>query len=488
MIVLSQGMQRNGTLYETVHSNNTAYTYSSHTYAPHRSSTERHSFAYAINEVRDKSRSDTPAKSQTKNDKKSIYKSAVNTEKNTEKMSQLSKRSPNNKKVKEHSAKDENIRKISAKENSNDDDEKLLNHINHIQLQELPISKKNTAKVRYAETHEEREFKGKFEQISLHMKNVEKENNAAIEADGEVEAMQARKEKDFGMFEKQSENILSAADDLPGQEYQNDTTVSMQKMHPRIDDESEKFLKNIHRDQGASMTTMHTEAEINAKKEENLSRVTHDEDGEKSFNEQLRFKPESEKHTHAKVSLEMMTHDDGKEKSQFFGTTSETSLDAIHQKKNYLHSANSSVLEKKGLRYLSQHGNQQLVQDVKLLFRENSTGDIRLQLNPKELGEVKLTVQLNDNNLVHARAIVSSEDAKDLMQKNLGNLARHFNSEGYEIGTFSVLVNTEHSDTNEGMEQFPKRHVQRKEHVRAREIEQNMRSYVRVCQSIDFVA
>lgn len=486
MIAFVQGLQHNGTLYGTIGSENknTAGTYSPVQPRPssENPSSEKYSFARAVDEARDKSDTNTHGKAEAQEKErvhnKSTHKDDANTAKDIEQQSKkINSYSRDTKILKNERAEDENTLKVSIKRNNDDeifdDDE---NALSHVQLQNL-----HGSQIKHEHTHSERTIT----QISAGLQNVEDADDA------EVKSKEQRAEENLGMFEKQPPDTLTGAE----RKHHDSASLSMQEKPTRTAGEFEKFLENTHRDiRDNAVSKMHAGTEINAKREEPLSRVTyndefmHDEDTQEYSKDQVHLKSDNEKRVHAKSSLEMFMHDDGKEKPQSFETTSQTSLNTIHEKKNYLHKATPSMLGKKGLSYLNQHGNKRLVQDVKLLFRENSTGNIRLQLNPKELGDVKLTVKLDDNNLVHARAIVSSEDAKDVMQKNLGNLAKHFGSEGYEIGSFSVSVNTERSDTNDGTQQFSKRHAQQNENVYAAEVEQNMRSYVRICQSIDFVA
>ena len=111
---------------------------------------------------------------------------------------------------------------------------------------------------------------------------------------------------------------------------------------------------------------------------------------------------------------------------------------------------NSSDASKKYFHTVSQNIiNDGLVQEAKLLLRENGRGQIRLQLTPKALGEVELVVKLDDN-VVSTKVVVATNEAKEFMQKSLDNLVKEFYQEGYEIGEFSVLVNSDSSDNQSG--------------------------------------
>lgn len=97
--------------------------------------------------------------------------------------------------------------------------------------------------------------------------------------------------------------------------------------------------------------------------------------------------------------------------------------------------------------FMKSAGNHELVQQARLILQGNKKGEIKIMLHPKEFGEVKLSFNLDDNKIV-GRIVVASEVAKEALQKNMDNLERQFNHEGYEVGGFFVSVDSNTSEKN----------------------------------------
>jgi hypothetical protein len=72
-----------------------------------------------------------------------------------------------------------------------------------------------------------------------------------------------------------------------------------------------------------------------------------------------------------------------------------------------------------------------------IILRDNDAGTIRLVLNPRELGEVKIHLQLTDNN-IEARIAVASKEAFDAFKSSMDSLKAAFASGGFSTGDFNL--------------------------------------------------
>lgn len=155
---------------------------------------------------------------------------------------------------------------------------------------------------------------------------------------------------------------------------------------------------------------------------------------------------------------------------------------------------NSPQFEKGSQRiatHLKTQGNNDLVQQAKLVLnggKDGSKGEIKIALHPREFGDVKMSFQI-DNNRIVGRILVSSEIAKDAMQKNMDNLARQFQHEGYEVEGFFVSVDSNTSENNN--EDQLKRQFKSNNRINLTELSNQMilREYIgTISDSIDFIA
>lgn len=97
--------------------------------------------------------------------------------------------------------------------------------------------------------------------------------------------------------------------------------------------------------------------------------------------------------------------------------------------------------------FMKSRGNNEIVQQAKLILQGKQRGEIKIVLSPREFGEVKMSFNI-DNDKIVGKIIVSSELVKEAIQKNMDNLARQFNFEGYEVEGFFVLVDSNTSEKN----------------------------------------
>ena len=65
-------------------------------------------------------------------------------------------------------------------------------------------------------------------------------------------------------------------------------------------------------------------------------------------------------------------------------------------------------------------------------------------LDPKELGKVKLSIDMSDK-IVHARLEVENEAAKKAVESQLNQLNSNLQSSGLQVGSLNVAINNSDS-------------------------------------------
>jgi flagellar hook-length control protein FliK len=90
---------------------------------------------------------------------------------------------------------------------------------------------------------------------------------------------------------------------------------------------------------------------------------------------------------------------------------------------------------------------QQIVESVRLLVQKGDT-QVRLQLYPKELGQVLVQLQVTADGELSVRMLAESTQAHSLIQEHLPQLRSLFSSQGLQVGTLNVNVGSDSSGFN----------------------------------------
>ena len=78
------------------------------------------------------------------------------------------------------------------------------------------------------------------------------------------------------------------------------------------------------------------------------------------------------------------------------------------------------------------------VQAGKIVLRDNNAGEIRLQLRPENLGNVKIHLTLGEDKKVNGTVTVATKEAYEAFEENLDNLAKEFEENGFSAAEFSL--------------------------------------------------
>ena len=144
--------------------------------------------------------------------------------------------------------------------------------------------------------------------------------------------------------------------------------------------------------------------------------------------------------------IDERTHDAGTEKgadisARIDGNQAEMtlSLSATAKESAAAHAAERGA-ESKFASMLSreiQNNASEFVKAGTIVLRNNDSGSIRLLLNPKDLGDVKILLQLTDNNIA-ARISVSTMEAYDAFKSSIDSLKQAFSDSGFSTGEFNL--------------------------------------------------
>jgi len=83
--------------------------------------------------------------------------------------------------------------------------------------------------------------------------------------------------------------------------------------------------------------------------------------------------------------------------------------------------------------------NGEIVQSAHIVLRDGDAGTIRLRLRPESLGNVKIELNLSDNN-ISGKIVVESDEAKSAFEKNMNDLADAFRQGGFDSAKLEVAV------------------------------------------------
>jgi flagellar hook-length control protein FliK len=83
--------------------------------------------------------------------------------------------------------------------------------------------------------------------------------------------------------------------------------------------------------------------------------------------------------------------------------------------------------------------NGEIVKSAHIVLRDGDAGTIRLRLRPESLGNVKVELNLADNN-ISGRILVESDEAKTAFERNMNQLADAFRQGGFDSARLEVAV------------------------------------------------
>lgn len=88
---------------------------------------------------------------------------------------------------------------------------------------------------------------------------------------------------------------------------------------------------------------------------------------------------------------------------------------------------------------LREDTNAEIVRSARLVIRGSDSGEIRLNLKPETLGNVRILLEMHDGR-VAGRIIVENSSVRDVFEQNLASLSRAFREEGIELDALDVTV------------------------------------------------
>ena len=89
--------------------------------------------------------------------------------------------------------------------------------------------------------------------------------------------------------------------------------------------------------------------------------------------------------------------------------------------------------------FLIDKGYGQLVDQARIVLKDNSAGEIRMTLHPESLGKVKVALNLSDGSLA-GQIFVENQTVKDVFQANMDGLMQAFRDGGWNTLSLQVSV------------------------------------------------
>ncbi|MFW6361508.1 MAG: flagellar hook-length control protein FliK, partial [Spirochaetota bacterium] len=91
------------------------------------------------------------------------------------------------------------------------------------------------------------------------------------------------------------------------------------------------------------------------------------------------------------------------------------------------------------LQQLQEHLNKDIVKRSSILIRENGSGEIKLDLKPDDLGQVRIRITM-ENNHIAGKIFVENSSVKEAFDQNMQQLYRAFKEHGFEDAALNVSV------------------------------------------------
>lgn len=98
---------------------------------------------------------------------------------------------------------------------------------------------------------------------------------------------------------------------------------------------------------------------------------------------------------------------------------------------------------------LNESLNADIVRSARIVVRGESSGEIRLNIKPEELGQVRIALNMRDGHIA-GRIIVENQTVREVFEQNMAALERAFAETGIDAGAIDVTVADAGSDSGDG--------------------------------------
>lgn len=88
---------------------------------------------------------------------------------------------------------------------------------------------------------------------------------------------------------------------------------------------------------------------------------------------------------------------------------------------------------------MSRTGNADLVRNIKFIMKDNQAGEIKMVLRPESLGNVRIQLSMQENNIV-GRIVVENQSVRDAFLNNMNQLNQMLKESGFEDAQIDVFV------------------------------------------------
>lgn len=102
--------------------------------------------------------------------------------------------------------------------------------------------------------------------------------------------------------------------------------------------------------------------------------------------------------------------------------------------------------------HLTRSGNADIVRNMKVILKDNNAGEIKLILKPESLGNVRIQLSMNENNIV-GKIVVDNQSIREVFQNNMNTLNQILKDNGFENASLDVFVGGEQGQNPQSAEE-----------------------------------
>jgi flagellar hook-length control protein FliK len=103
--------------------------------------------------------------------------------------------------------------------------------------------------------------------------------------------------------------------------------------------------------------------------------------------------------------------------------------------------------------YMKDTGSRDLVKKIDFILKNDNQGEIKLILKPEALGNVRINLSLNENNIA-GKIFVDNSSVREIFLNNMEQISNQLRANGYNVASLDVWVGQEGQSGQKGQQEL----------------------------------